>query len=133
MPLAKGSRRKAVRAVRQADWTKMDRMTDADIEHQIQENPDAARETSKVPKEKWRLVLPMPDVHAIRIKLGMTQENFAVAFGVSAATIRNWEQGRREAHGPARVLLMIIEQEPQAVLRALGRTRGRSRSARSAS
>ena len=82
---------------------------------------------------KWRLVLPMPDVHAIRIMLGMTQEDFAVAFGVSAATIRNWEQGRREAHGPARVLLTIIEHEPKAVLRALGRTRGRSRSARSAS
>jgi len=130
--LVKGSRRKALRAVRRADWAKIDRMTDADIERQIDENPDAARETSKVPKEKWRLVLPMPDVHAIRIKLGMTQENFAAAFGVSAATIRNWEQGRREAHGPARVLLTIIEHEPRAVLRALGRTKGRSRSARSA-
>jgi len=133
MPLVRGSRRKALRAVRQADWTKIDRMTDGDIEGQIHEDPDAARDTSRVPKTKWRLVLPMPDVHAIRIKLGMTQEDFAVAFGVSAATIRNWEQGRREAHGPARVLLTIIEHEPQAVLRALGRTKGRGRSARSAS
>jgi len=108
-------------------------MTDEDVAGQIRENPDAARETSRVPKSKWRLVLPMPDVRAIRIRLGMTQEEFAAAFGVSPATIRNWEQGRREAHGPARVLLTIIEQEPKAVLRALRQTRGRSRSARPAS
>ncbi|MBI4582409.1 MAG: helix-turn-helix domain-containing protein [Planctomycetes bacterium] len=94
-------------------------MTDKEIARQIAENPDAAPDTSKVPKRKWRLVLPEPNVNAIRAKLCMTQDTFAAAFGVSAATIRNWEQGRRQPHGPARVLLTIIEREPEAVLRAL--------------
>ena len=59
------------------------------------------------------------DVAALRETLGLTQEQFAKAFGVTAATLRNWEQGRREPRGPARVLLNVIEKEPEAVLRAL--------------
>jgi len=49
----------------------------------------------------------------------MSQEEFATQFGISPATLRNWEQGRRHPEGPARVLLNIIEREPAAVQRAL--------------
>ncbi len=59
------------------------------------------------------------DVRAIRDKLSMSQSAFAEAFGVSIATVRNWEQGRRAPRGPARVLLHVINQEPEAVQRAL--------------
>jgi putative transcriptional regulator len=59
------------------------------------------------------------DVRAVRKKLGLSQEQFAAAFGVSASTVRNWEQGRRRPEGPARVLLKVIEREPAAVKRAL--------------
>ena len=119
MPFLKGSRRKAFKALAQVDWAKMDAITDKEIARQIVENPDAAPDTSGVPKRNWRIVLPQPDVSAIRTKLHMTQDAFAAAFGVSVATIRNWEQGRRQPYGPARVLLTIIEREPNAVLRAL--------------
>jgi putative transcriptional regulator len=68
-----------------------------------------------------RVEIPVVDVQAIRAKLGMSQADFAEAFGVSVATVRNWEQGRRIPRGPARVLLNIIEQEPDAVQRVLGR------------
>ena len=68
-----------------------------------------------------RVEVPVVDVKAIRTKLEMTQAAFAEAFGVSVATVRNWEQGRRIPRGPARVLLNIIEQEPDAVQRVLGR------------
>jgi putative transcriptional regulator len=54
-----------------------------------------------------------------RRKCKMSQEDFAEAFGVSLATVRNWEQGRRQPEGPARVLLNVISREPKAVLRAL--------------
>ncbi|MFT4628871.1 MAG: putative transcriptional regulator [Myxococcota bacterium] len=63
-------------------------------------------------------VVPI-DVRAIRDKLKMSQSAFADAFGVSIATVRNWEQGRRAPRGPARVLLHVINQEPEAVQRAL--------------
>lgn len=126
MPSIKGSRRKALRAVARVNWAKMDATSDKELARQIAENPDAAPETSKVPKRKWRIVLPEPDVNAIRAKLGMTQDSFAAAFGVSTATVRNWEQGRRQPLGPARALLTIIECEPKAVLRALKQKRRKS-------
>ncbi len=59
------------------------------------------------------------DVRRVRSKLNMSQEDFAIAFGVSVGTVRNWEQGRRKPEGPARVLLTVIDREPKAVLRAM--------------
>ena len=66
--------------------------------------------------------VPSIDVAAVRKKLGLSQDRFARAFGVSAATVRNWEQGRRHPVGPAKVLLRVIDKEPEAVLRALHTT-----------
>ena len=66
-----------------------------------------------------RVTGPLLDVAAVRERLGMTQEEFAATFGVSVATLRNWEQGRRLPRGPARVLLQVIAQEPAAVKRVL--------------
>jgi putative transcriptional regulator len=61
------------------------------------------------------------DVRAIRNKLHKSQDEFALMLGVSVATLRNWEQGRRQPHGPARALLKIASQNPKAVEKALGR------------
>ena len=57
-------------------------------------------------------------VQAIRKRLGMTQPEFAQLIGVSVATLRNWEQGRRQPHGPARALLKVVAKNPKAVLDA---------------
>jgi putative transcriptional regulator len=59
------------------------------------------------------------DAAAVRQKTGLSQEEFARRFGISLATLRNWEQGVRAPEGPARVLLMVIDQAPQAVERAI--------------
>ncbi|GAB3129505.1 helix-turn-helix domain-containing protein [Novispirillum itersonii] len=59
------------------------------------------------------------DVKAIRERLGLSQQAFATQFGFSPGTVRNWEQGHRHPEGPARVLLKVIEKDPNAVLRAL--------------
>lgn len=59
------------------------------------------------------------DVRAIRKKLDLTQAEFAVRFGFSLAAVRHWEQGDRRPEGPARVLLSIIDKEPDVVRRAL--------------
>ena len=60
------------------------------------------------------------DVKALRIKVGMTQEQFAARFGFSTATLRHWERGDRTPRGPALVLLNVIERNPDAVIDALG-------------
>ncbi|MBI2894281.1 MAG: helix-turn-helix domain-containing protein [Deltaproteobacteria bacterium] len=62
-----------------------------------------------------------PDVGTIRGKLRLTQEEFAALCGVSVATIRNWEQGRRRPAGPSRALLMLVDLEPEAALRSIRR------------
>lgn len=59
------------------------------------------------------------DVAALRKRLGMSQGVFARKYGLSVGTIRDWEQGRSQPDGPARVLLQVIDREPQAVERAL--------------
>jgi putative transcriptional regulator len=57
-----------------------------------------------------------PDVSAIRRHLGLTQQKFAELLGISPATLRNWEQGRRKPEGAARVLLCVAARYPEAVL-----------------
>jgi putative transcriptional regulator len=49
----------------------------------------------------------------------MSQDRFARAFGLPKRTVQDWEQGRRQPEGAARVLLKVIEREPDAVRRAL--------------
>jgi putative transcriptional regulator len=60
------------------------------------------------------------DVKAIRQQLGKSQSEFARMIGVSVATLQNWEQGRRRPEGPARALLKIAAENPEAVSAALG-------------
>lgn len=57
-----------------------------------------------------------PDVRAVRAHYGLSQEKFASLMGISVGTLRNWEQGRRRPEGPARVLLRVAAQHPEAVL-----------------
>jgi putative transcriptional regulator len=59
------------------------------------------------------------DVKAIRTRLGLTQAAFAQRYGFELSSIRNWEQGRRQPEGPARILLLVIDKEPEAVHWAL--------------
>lgn len=59
------------------------------------------------------------DVRAIRALTGLSQVKFAELLSIEVATLRNWEQGRREPTGAARALLRAIRNEPVAVIRAL--------------
>ena len=65
------------------------------------------------------------DVKAVRAKLKASQAEFALLIGVSVATLRNWEQGRRSPDGPALALLRVAARNPRAVVAALhGTSRG---------
>lgn len=59
------------------------------------------------------------DVKKIRSQIGMSQTEFASAFGISLGTLRHWERGDRTPQGPALVLLNVVAKEPKAVLKAL--------------
>lgn len=59
------------------------------------------------------------DVKGVRETLGLTQEAFALRFGFSLAAVRDWEQRRRRPEQAARVLLLVIAHNPEAVSEAL--------------
>lgn len=61
------------------------------------------------------------DVKAVRDALKASQTEFALMIGVSVATLRNWEQGRRTPDGPALALLRVASRNPRAVAEALHR------------
>ena len=61
------------------------------------------------------------DVKSIRVKLGMTQEQFT-SFGFSLSAVRHWEARRRRPEGAARVLLLVIDSNPSAVLETIHRS-----------
>ncbi len=56
----------------------------------------------------------------VRGQTGLTQIAFAARISVPVETVRNWEQGKRSPRGPARALLKVIEQAPEAAFAALG-------------
>ena len=86
----------------------------------IKQGLDEAVEFSKGKKGKAIVHKFTPvDVKNIRAKVGMSQNEFASAFGISVSTLRHWERGDRIPQGPALVLLNIVAKEPKAVLKAL--------------
>ncbi len=59
------------------------------------------------------------DIAALRSFVGLTQEQFARAVGISVHTLRNWEQGRRKPEGPAIALLRIAARHPRIIRESL--------------
>jgi putative transcriptional regulator len=91
--------------------------------HDFNELTESIRQAGQIRRGEMnasrRFVLEEPDVAVIRQKYGMSQEAFASLMGIRVATLRNWEQGRRKPHGPAKVLLTIADRQPDAILAAL--------------
>ncbi len=60
------------------------------------------------------------DVKAVRQRVGLKQREMARIMDMSLSGYRKWEQRKRSLSGPARTMLVVMEREPQAVMRALG-------------
>lgn len=56
---------------------------------------------------------------ALRKRLRLSRQKFADRFGLDARALQDWEQGRRVPDRAARVLLTVIDHDPEAVVRAL--------------
>jgi putative transcriptional regulator len=59
------------------------------------------------------------EIQALRLRLGMTQKDFAERFGISFQTIQKWEQGQRKPEGAANAFLTVLERMPDEVIAAL--------------
>jgi putative transcriptional regulator len=62
------------------------------------------------------------NVKKIRTRLGLSQESFAQTYGFALSAVCDWEQGRRQPERSARILLKVVEKEPEAVTRALAKS-----------
>lgn len=61
----------------------------------------------------------IPAAAEARARTGLSQQEFAALLGVSARTLQDWEQGRREPTGAAKTLLRVAVSHPEVLL-ALG-------------
>ena len=88
----------------------------------------SAKEARKIVRgeadaKSYKMHIPAEiDVRAVRVRLKLTQEEFAVRYGLTLARVRDWEQGRSSPDSAARAYLTVIEREPKAVARALAET-----------
>lgn len=97
------------------DWARVDAMTEEEIETNARSDPDNPPLTA----EQLSRMEPVPNPKQIRQRLRMTQEQFAARFHLRVGTVRDWEQGLKEPDSAARVLLRVIDKNPEAVIQAL--------------
>jgi putative transcriptional regulator len=94
--------------------------SEREIARQIASDQDVPEMTTADLRRARRMYNPpVPDVKAIRHKLGLSQAEFARQFGFSVRTVQQWEQKRAVPDRPARILLRVIETAPKAVERVL--------------
>ena len=99
------------------DWARLDAMTEEEIEANALADPD----NPPISDEELARFRRVPNPREIRKRLNLTQEEFAERFHLRLGTIRDWEQGKKQPDSAARVLLWVIEKNPEAVDQALAR------------
>jgi putative transcriptional regulator len=93
--------------------TNTPKLTKSDFERSIKKNQRRAMMAGKFESGA--------DIEALRRFVGLTQEDFSKALGISVHTLRNWEQGRRHPEGPAVALLRIVARHPSILREALAK------------
>jgi putative transcriptional regulator len=104
------------------DWEALRKLSEEEVERRALSDPDAKPLTD----EDFKRLKRSPRVRIVRMALGLTQEEFADAYGIPVATLRDWEQGRREPDQASKTLIKLIERMPREVRAALadGKRRG---------
>ena len=91
---------------------------------QISEGLTEALAVARNEAVPYKLHVPADiDVRAIRAKTGLTQKDFAAAFGFGLDQLKQWEQGRVRPVQGLRAYLLLIENDSTGMLSALQRLR----------
>jgi putative transcriptional regulator len=89
------------------DLTRIDATSEAEIQkHQVEDEAQAMMDAAKFARR-------------VRMRLGISQSEFAQRIDVPLETIRNWEQGKRCPTGAAKALLRVLDKAPELALAAL--------------
>lgn len=84
----------------------------------VEDLPALASELRKAGFKAARIVTGSVDVRALRLKLGMSQEQFARRYNLDLDALQNWEQGRRLPERAVLSYLRVIAAEPQLAAQA---------------
>jgi putative transcriptional regulator len=103
----------------QTDWEYLAGMTG----EEAYRNALADEDSQPLPPAQLAHMRRAPNPRVIRNHLGMTQSAFARHFQISVGTLRDWEQGLHAPDSAATAYLRVIEQIPDAVMKALRVTR----------
>ena len=96
-----------------ADWSRFDAMSEDERHAAALADPDAQPTTD----EQLSRMRRVPNVAVIRAKLGLSIEEFSARFGLPPVVVREWEECRRHLDSTAKMLLRVIEREPETVAR----------------
>ena len=97
------------------DWAKFDALTDDEVIARALTDPDNLPST---PEQLARGHRVSP-AKFVRLKLRLSQEDFARRFGIPVGTLRDWEQHRAKPDQAAESFLKVIAANPKAVEKAL--------------
>lgn len=101
--------------ISEPDYARLDAMSEEEITAAAESDADSPPLTEAI-LDRMQLV---GDIRAVRRRLGLSQTAFARRFRIPAASLRDWEQGRRRPGAAMRAYLMVIARESEAVERAL--------------
>jgi putative transcriptional regulator len=99
----------------QTDWSRADAMTDEEIHAAALADPDAQPLT----EGQLARLRPFSRAKRLRIRLRLTQEQFAKRYGIPLSTLRDWEQYRTEPDQAAQSYIKAIEAFPDLIAEAL--------------
>ena len=103
------------------DWSQVDAMTDEEVHAAALADPDAQPLT----EAQLARMKPVSRVKLLRVRLRLTQEQFAKRYGIPLSTLRDWEQYRSEPDQAAQSYITAISALPDAVAQALKREKYR--------
>lgn len=118
-PTTKAKKPKSGRAAYQTDWKALRAMTDEEAYAAALADPDAPPLT----EERLKHMKPVPRIKLLRIRLRLTQEQFAERYGIPLTTLRDWEQGRTAPDQTVQSYIHAISADPDSIAQALSKSR----------
>jgi putative transcriptional regulator len=103
----------------ETDWAAFNAMTDEEVHAAALADPDAQPLT----EEQLARLKPVSRAKIVRMKLHLTQEQFAERYGIPLSTLRDWEQYRTEPDRAAQSYIEAIAAFPEGIAEVLAKRR----------
>ena len=100
------------KAAGRADLDKIDATSEDDVRrHMAEDGMD--------PDQPFAGMRPVVSPAEVRQRTGLSQDKFAKALGIPAATLRNWEQGRTHPDQVALSFFALVADDPERAFKVL--------------